>query len=206
MKKYVALPTLLLLAACAGGVRDGTPPAVYDFGMPVARIAAGESWSKLALEIKAPHWLDASGVGYRLAYEDPLKLRDYGGSRWAGAPALLLGQRLRQQLGVASVGGNMAADCLLRFELQEFSQVFDSPQQSRGVLQGSASLIDGKRQLLAERAITIAQPAATPDAHGGVAALVAAGNELGKQLSDWLAGLERSGRLAVCRSGKQEAK
>lgn len=204
MKKYLVLPALLMLAACAVGARNGVPPSVYDFGMPAARLAGDGPWPGLALEIKAPQWLDAPGVGYRLAYEDPFKLRDYGGSHWAGAPALLLGQRLRQQLGVAS--GSMAAGCLLRFELQEFSQVFDSPQQSRGILQGSVSLLDDRRQLLAERVVAITQPAATPDARGGVAALVAAGNELGKQLSDWLAGLGRDGRLKVCRAGGKEMK
>lgn len=200
MKKIAALLAALLLAACAGGGRNAPAPITYDFGVPAARLAADEAWSKLALEIKAPQWFDSPSIAYRLAYEDPLKLRDYAGSRWAGTPAQLLGQRLRQQLGVAGATSNTAVDCLLRFDLQEFSQVFDAPQTSRGLLQGSLSLLDAKRRLLAERPFAIEQSAGSADARGGVAALLAASDELGRQTGDWLRGLEKNGRLGACRA------
>ena len=97
------------------------------------------------------------------------------------------------------MSGNTLSDCLLRVELQEFSQVFDSPQRSRGVLQGSVSLIDVKRQLVAERQLAIEKPAATADAQGGIDALVAASSELGQKIADWLAGLEKASALKSCR-------
>ena len=199
MRNVFVLLSALLLSACVGGARNTPSIAVYDFGLPAARLVADGTWSRLALEVRSPPWFDSLSVDYRLAYEDPLKQREYAGSRWAGAPGILLAQRLRQQLGTVSVTGNTLSLCLLRVELQEFSQVFDSPQRSRGVLQGSVSLIDVKRQLVAERQLAIEKPAATADAQGGIDALAAASTELGQLIADWLAGLEKAGTLKSCR-------
>ena len=199
MKKLSILLAVLLLGACAGGAHNGAPLAIYDFGIPASRPAGDESWSKMALEIKAPSWFDSVNIQYRLAYEDPLKLRSYATSRWAGVPAQLLAQRLRQQLGAAGATSNAAVDCLLRLDLQEFSQVFDAPQQSRGILHGSVSVLDAKRRVVAARHVAVEQPAASGDARGGVVALVGAGDELGRQLADWLATLDKNGSLGSCR-------
>jgi cholesterol transport system auxiliary component len=200
MKRFSILLASLLLCACFGGANNSVPLAVYDFGMPVSRLSSDNAWSKMALEIKAPHWFDSVNVQYRLAYEDPLKLRNYGGSRWAGSPAELLGQRLRQQLGVAGATGNSAVDCLLRLDLQEFSQVFDAPQSSRAVVHGSVSVFDAKRRIVAARQFAVEQPAVSGDARGGVAALVNAGDELGQQLAGWLSELDKSGGFNACRA------
>ena len=190
----------LFLCACVGSIRNAPTAVAYDFGLPAARLVSDGTWSRLALEVKSPPWFDSLYIDYRLAYEDPLKQREYAGSRWAGAPGILLAQRLRQQLGVLSANGNMAVDCLLRVELQAFSQVFNSPQHSNGVLQASVSVVDRKRQLVAERQVVIEKPAATADAHGGVSALVAASDDFGQQMATWLAGLEKSGTLGSCRA------
>ena len=93
----------------------------------------------------------------------------------------------------------MPNTCRLRIELQEFSQVFATPLASHGVLQGQVSLIDGKRRLIAGQALNIERPAPTPDAAGGVQALVQTGQELGRQLAAWLDRLEREGGLKTCR-------
>ena len=187
-----------LLGGCAISPGNGRSPAVYDFGLPSARNGGEGEWPRIALEVVAPPWFDALNVDYRLAYDDPLKQRAYSGSRWAGAPGVLLAQRLRQRLGMATSSGNAAASCLLRFELQEFSQVFDAPTQSRGVLQGTASLIDARKQRIAGRDFLIEQPAASQDARGGVDALVAAGSTLSSQLADWLGALEKSKAMVPC--------
>ena len=187
-----------LLGGCAISPGNGRSPAVYDFGLPSARNGGEGEWPRIALEVVAPPWFDALNVDYRLAYDDPLKQREYSGSRWAGAPGVLLAQRLRQRLGMATSSGNAAASCLLRFELQEFSQVFDAPTQSRGVLQGTASLIDARKQRIAGRDFLIEQPAASQDARGGVDALVAAGSTLSSQLADWLGALDKSKAMAPC--------
>ena len=100
---------------------------------------------------------------------------------------------------MVSTTANSATDCLILVELQEFSQVFDSPQSSRGVLTASVSLIDGKRRVVAERLAVIDKPALGADASGGVQALVAASTEFGRFLSDWLFDLEKNGGLKSCR-------
>lgn len=202
MKKVLILFVALLLSACVGGARNAPPALVYDFGLPAKRLAVEGAWSRLALEVRSPPWIDSRNIDYRLAYEEPLKKREYADSRWASSPGPMLAQQLRQQLGTVSAGGNAAADCLLRVELQEFSQVFDSPLKSHALVQGNVSLIDVRRQLVAERSLTIAHPAATPDANGGVNALVTASTELGQQLADWLASLEKSNTLKSCRTAQ----
>lgn len=179
------LLVLLLLGGCAVGTRNTPPLTVYDFGLPAARLSATESWPRVALEVKSPVWFDSLNIDYRLAYDNPLKQREYADSRWAGAPGVLLAQRLRQQLGTVNESGGSA--CLLRVELQEFSQVFVSPQHSQALLQANVQLLDARRQLLATRQLAVERPAASADAAGGVAALVAAGNEFGEQLAAWLA-------------------
>jgi cholesterol transport system auxiliary component len=201
MNKILILLAASLLSACVGGARNEPPALVYDFGLPAKQLVDEGTWSRLALEVRSPPWIDTRNIDYRLAYEEPLKKREYAGSRWASSPGLLLAQQLRQQLGAVSAGGNAAADCLLRVELQEFSQVFDAPQKSRAVLQANVSLIDTRRQLVAQRQVAIEHQAATPDAHGGVNALVKASAELGQQLADWLASLDKSNTLKSCRSG-----
>lgn len=188
MKRILIL--LLLLAGCAGDARNPLPTAVYDFGLPAARPPAGETWPRLALDVRSPSWFDSLNIDYRLAYDDPLKLREYADSRWAGAPGVLLAQRLRQQLGTVNDGGSSA--CLLRIELQEFSQLFASPRQSRGVVQASVQLFDARRQLLAARQLAVDLAAPSADAPGGVKALVAASNDFGVQLASWLAGIEQA--------------
>ena len=183
-----------LLNGCANA--PGSGAVVYDFGLPAARLPGDERGPRLALEVRSPAWFDSLKVDYRLAYNDPLRQREYSDSRWAANPGVLLGQSLRQQLGVVNA---VAADCVLRVDIQEFSQVFDSPQTSYGVLQADVSLSGPKRQLIAERQVTLRKAAATADAGGGVKAMVTAGAELGQQLSEWLLALGQGSALRSCR-------
>jgi cholesterol transport system auxiliary component len=195
----------LALGGCAGMARDETPAAVYDFGQSAeagsAGLRADALAGRLALEVTAAPWLDGQGIDYRLAYGDPLRRGQYADSRWAAPPALLLAQQLRRQIGFAAADSVTAA-CVLRVELQEFSQVFTLPSASQGVLQGQISLIDGKRRLIAGRAVGIERSAREPDAAGGVQALVEASGELGRQIAGWLDRLESEGRLKGCVPGR----
>jgi hypothetical protein len=102
--------------------------------------------------------------------------------------------------GLVPVTGQTAVSCVLRLELHEFSQLFDTPQRSRAMLQGNATLLDARHRIVAERGVASEQPAATDDARGGVMALVAASEALGRQLATWLNDLEKAGRLRHCRS------
>ena len=203
--KNVLSVLVLLLGGCAGISRDVAPLSVYDFGQ--AERLAGQSGvaktaGRLAVEVRAAPWLDTSAIDYRMDYDDALKRHQYASSRWVGTPATLLGQQLRQQLGVVSVNGGVATDCLLRVELQEFSHVFVSPKTSNGLLQAQVSLIDAKRRQIAALPVSIESPAATADAQGGVKALVLSGRELGMQLGAWLNRLDNANELKACTPGR----
>ena len=202
-KRYKAYAALvvglgLFLSACVGGLRQATPVTVYDFGL-----ASGQSMTEgiagVALEVRSPPWFDSLGVDYRLAYDDQLRPREYANARWAANPGVLLARRLVQQFGASGVVGDVAAACLLRIDLQEFSQVFDSPTASRGVIQARLALVDGKRRTLVERPVTVAVVAKTPDARGGVGALVLAVHDFQQVVGAWLAESRVGGAGLTCR-------
>ena len=83
--------------------------------------------------------------------------------------------------------------------LVRWRQVFDTPEHSRALLQGRASLLDRGRRVVVDRLVDIEQAATTPDARGGVVALVSVSDELGRQLAAWLNDLEKRGTLKGCR-------
>jgi cholesterol transport system auxiliary component len=78
---------------------------------------------------------------------------------------------------------------VLRVQLQEFSQVFDSEQASAAVLRVRAQLSDAGSHgetLVAQQQFTVRRPAATPDAAGGARALAEASAQLADELAAWL--------------------
>jgi len=186
-----------LLAGCALPERP-VRPLVYDFGpgglpdAPADGAAALQPPLALA-EVEAPPALDGTAVLYRLAYADAQQLRPYAQARWSMPPAQLVQQRLREQLGRqgpvlgAADGGGAARE--LRIELEEFSQVFDAPQQSTGLVRLRATLVRtgaGRDRLLAQRSIVVRRAAPTADAPGGVRALTAATDAAVAELARWL--------------------
>jgi cholesterol transport system auxiliary component len=197
--KRVLLVSCLALSACfTAGKRGGDAgPAVFDLGPPAARPSAAAGGPALAVEVRAPYWLDSLGIHYRLAYAEPGRLRDYARARWAAPPATLMQQRLVQQLGLMPVGQG-GAGCLLRIDLDEFSQVFATPQESRGVLLARLAVLDRSRNKLAEQAVKIEKAAPSQDSRGGLAALSAAVAHLGDDIGRWQGELAGGGRLKAC--------
>ena len=84
---------------------------------------------------------------------------------------------------------------LLRLEIVEFSQVFDSASSSNAVVRVRASLIGQDRRggnvLLGQQLFSAQTPAPTADAAGGARAMAVSVNDLATQLSNWL---QRYGR------------
>lgn len=194
----VALLAATMTACVTTGKRGGDAPMVaYDFGLPSQRLAPGTAIVPLALEVRAPYWFDSLGVEYRLLYAEPARLRDYAMARWAGPPSSLMQQRLIQQLGVIPHGQG-GARCLLRIDIEEFSQWFDAPQSSRGVLRGMAVVLDSRRDRMAERPLAIEKKAPTPDSAGGVAALAAAVDQMAGELAAWQGELLAQSKFKVC--------
>jgi len=192
----LAATLLASLAGCALGPEPGPPLVIYDFGVvPAQRDVPVRIRASLSVpDPVSPAWLDSDSMIYRLAYADGAQPRVYSRSRWAGTPTELLSARLRARLaevtgpGLAYSRDGVQGDYVLRVEIDEFSQVFDSPTESRGLLHARATLILGvRRATLAHRAFGIERPAPTADAAGAAAALSLASNDLIDALIDWLA-------------------
>jgi ABC-type uncharacterized transport system auxiliary subunit len=200
MRRILTIVCCLFLAACYGaGKRGGDSAlAIYDFGPPVIedQVAPGRR-GELAVEVRAPLWFDSLGIEYRLLYDEPKRLRDYTRSRWAGPPAQMVQQRLIQQLGLMPAGQGRTR-CVLRVDIDEFIQIFDTPTTSRGVIQGRVQLLDRSRTRLAGYDLRVEKPAASADARGGVAALTVAVDQLAADLLGWEQQLKSSGKAAAC--------
>ncbi|HSN78937.1 MAG TPA: ABC-type transport auxiliary lipoprotein family protein [Rhodoferax sp.] len=194
--KNLLLAALVLLAGCATQ-RPAETAKVYDFGPALLQTAAAGALPGLAtvvlFETQVSPALEVNAVLYRLAYADAQQLKPYALARWSMPPAQLFSQRLRQQLGeqrAVVAPGEAAALFNLRLVLEEFSQVFDSPAQSHGLLRLRATLsqrMAGSETLLAQRSFVVQQPAPSPDAIGAVRALTLASDQAIGQVTAWLA-------------------
>ncbi|MFO0518877.1 MAG: ABC-type transport auxiliary lipoprotein family protein, partial [bacterium] len=179
-RRTVSAACLLLASAAAGGCAIGPsvrpPPRLHDFGLlPEQPVRATRLRALLAVpDPSAPGWLDTPSMLYRFAYVDGAQPQVYSLSRWAAPPAELIGARLRSRLarivepGLASSRDGVAGEYVVRIELEEFSQVFDTPSASRGVLRARATLISGaRRATIAQRAFAFDRPGAGAAGPGG---------------------------------------
>ncbi len=179
---------------------------------PTARIAPV---GLIVGDIEASPALESTAMLYRLAYANPQQLRPYAQARWSMPPAQLLRQRLRARLGeryallnagdrligsaaatTSTTGVGTAAPARaplsLRLELEEFSQLFGTPELSTGLLRLRATLTQASptgEQLIAQRSFTLKRPAPTPDAPGGVQALAEASEAVALEVEAWVAGV-----------------
>ena len=194
MLRAALLLSLALLAGCAIAPQSRDGMASYDFGLPPPDKEPNPRLHHdlVVAAVSAPAWMDNSGIYYRLAYQDATRPQAYAQSRWVKPPAALLGQRLRASIARASQAAvftpadDARAVYTLRLELEEFSQVFDAAEKSRAVVRLRASLIRN-RGVVAQQGFSIEHASATPNAEGGVQALIAASDEVGNSLIDWLA-------------------
>ena len=197
-----AVCALVSLSACALPDKP-VRPSVYDFGAGVESAALTQAAlpATVALaDVEANVALDSTAVLYRLGYADVQQPRPYANARWSMVPALLLQQRLRERLGAQGVvlkpaqagmlrGGEVSSPWVLRVELEEFSQLFSSPQDSVGLLRLRATVTQATPQgdkLLGQRNFSLQRPAPQPDAAGGVRALTAASDAAVDDLLQWL--------------------
>ena len=81
------------------------------------------------------------------------------------------------------------APVVLRIELEEFSQLFESPATSIGLLRLRATALQpsprGER-LLGQRSFIVQRPSPSADAAGGVRALTAATDAVVEEIDQWL--------------------
>ncbi len=180
---------------------------VYDFGpgavAPVASTRIAPLPPLVLGDTDASASLDSTAVLYRLAYSDAQELRPYALARWSMTPAQLLRQRLREHLGqrraVLNAAQGVVADkpaMVLHFELDEFSQLFETAERSSGLVRLRATLGQGGQgveRLLAQRSFVVQRPAASADAAGGVRALTEATDAVVAEIAQWLQQVEGAG-------------
>ena len=188
MKKIVLL-VALLLAGCGTGSKSISSIAYYDLGAvqpaPNNRVVA----SLRSIDVFAVSWLDSSAMQYRLLHAANQRRQNYAESRWVAPPAELLGHALRKRMLSGEAGGA----CRLRVDLDEFAQVFDSAKASRVVLEARVQLVEPTGgEILARRSFSLARPAASADASGGVTAFAGAVEAFSTEMHDWLGGLDRT--------------
>jgi len=201
--RFVAAAVALALAGCAAVPDKPVRATVYDFGPgPTApAVAAVAPLAPIVLaDIESSSALDSSAVLYRLGYSDAHQLQPYAHARWSASPPQLIRQRLREEIGqsrpvldptesaaLARIGPGMPR--VLRVEVEEFSQYFDSPGKSSGLLRLRATLLEntpGGEKLLGQRHIVKREPAPSADAAGGVRALAAATDAAAAEIGQWL--------------------
>ena len=188
-----------LLGGCALPDKP-TRALTYDFGPGALSLAPGARTASLpplvVSEVEASAALDSTAVLYRLAYADVQALRPYAQARWSMPPAQLLRQRLREQLGQGRVVLSSAEGSLpganpwqLRVELEEFSQLFEAPYTSAGLVRLRATVVQTTplgEKLVGQRLVIVQRAAPSADAPGGVRALAAASDAAVLELEQWL--------------------
>lgn len=195
----------VVLTGCAQ-LQPQPRSVVYDFGPGAITNVASDRMAPLPTlvlaDVESPAALDSTAVLYRLGYSDAHQLRPYTQARWSMAPAQLVRQRLRAQLGLrravlqAAQGVGAAKPAMtLHLELDEFSHWFESAQSSSGLLRVRATLAqpDGAvERLVAQRSFVVQRPATSQDAAGGVRALTLATDALIDEMGQWLVQVERA--------------
>ncbi len=179
---------------------------VYDFGPGAIAGLASNRMAPLPTlvlaDVESTAALDSTAVMYRLGYSDAQQLRPYAQARWSMAPAQLVRQRLREQLGqrraVLHAAQGLAAAkpaMTLHLELDEFSHWFETAERSSGLVRMRATLAQsegGIERLLAQRSFVVQRPSGSADAAGGVRALTVATDALIQELEQWLVQVEQA--------------
>ncbi|AYQ27556.1 MULTISPECIES: ABC-type transport auxiliary lipoprotein family protein [unclassified Polaromonas] len=201
---------LILLAAaltgCSGLPDKPTRATMYDFGPGL--LATPPSTRQAPLPPLALDDVSTSGgaldnmaVLYRLGYADAQQLRPYSQARWSMPPAQLVRQRVREKLGqrraVFGAGASVALNrsqnavlpLVLRLDLEEFSHLFSTPNESVGLIRLRATLVEvtpAGEKLVGQRNVIVQRPAPSSDAPGGVQALTAATDAAIEEIDQWL--------------------
>ena len=194
----------LVLAGCGALPDKPSRPAAYDFGPGATAPQAANRMAPLPplalADIEAPNALDGSAMYYRLGYADAQQLRPYAQARWSMSPPQLVMQQVRETLGerralltagegpaVNRTGGKLPN--VLKIELEEFSQLFESPTASVGLVRMRATLVQvttSGESLLAQRSVVVQRPAPSADAPGGARALAQATRAAVEEIAQWL--------------------
>lgn len=187
----------LVLSGCAGASRPAVFPRHYALATAAASVPTTRAPAAATLRVarvSVPAWLDGTGMYYRLAYRADDGIAAYAESDWVAPPADMLEALLRNTLAagagwraVVGPGSPAQSACTLQVRIDDFSQVFASPQDSVGRLVATVTLLDGQSdKVIAQRPFRIEVPAPRADAAGGVAALNRASRQFADAVRAWL--------------------
>ena len=168
---------------------DTAPAPALTSGAPTLAAPSAAPPAVVLADIATGAALDSTAMLYRLAYADVQQLRPYTLARWSMPPAQLLRQRLRDALaarGPVLSPSEGSAPWRVVVELDEFSQVFDTPTTSAAVVQLRATLLRGDLSV-AQQAIGARAIAPSADAAGGARAMATAADNAARQLAAWTA-------------------
>ena len=186
-----ALAMLLAFGVLAAGCA-GNPAAIsdirYDLGPPNPAASAGMQPAVKVLDVTAPDTLESDKLIYRLSYADAQQTASYANSHWTMAPSQLLTQRLRSALssrGTVLTGADGVRAPVLKVDLSQFEQVFDSQSESHAAITARATLTQNGK-VIGQRTFIARAPSSSADAAGGAQALAAASDDLVSQISAWL--------------------
>ncbi|NPT44774.1 ABC transporter [Paraburkholderia sp. 1N] len=191
LSSSAALAMLLAFGVLAAGCA-GNPAALsdirYDFGPPNPAASAGTLPAVKVLDVSASDNLESDKLIYRLSYADAQQTASYANSHWTMAPSQLLTQRLRGALssrGTVLTGADGVRAPVLKVDLSEFEQVFDSQSESHAAVTARATLTQSGK-VISQRTFIARAPSSSADAAGGAQALAAASDDLVAQISAWL--------------------
>lgn len=196
-RSAAVLLVCIALAGCAAPSSSSTVSRTdYTLGEmedlpPLA--GAPEPATLRVARVDAPVHLNSSHIYYRLTYADRSRIASYSRSAWIAPPPVLgrlIQEALAQQGGWRAVIGaeNPArADYTLRLHLMAFRQDFSAREESHALMRLHASLVqDASGEIRGTRLFTFREPAATPDAPGGVDALGRASRACVVAIAEWL--------------------
>ncbi|HEX2825578.1 MAG TPA: ABC-type transport auxiliary lipoprotein family protein [Burkholderiales bacterium] len=202
MLRFFVLCLIAATAGCSINRPDAAQPVSYDLGPQPAytRTNPALPGALLIPQVGAPPWLDEDQIIYRLLYEDGARPQSYSMSRWTAEPAALLTGRLRARFaavsgGVVAPGYGARADYTLRVELEDFSQSFAQPGESRVTLRARASLLATRERKLIAQQVFDVQRRAAPNASGAVKGLTEATDAFVEALVAWT--VQNAGREKV---------
>ena len=187
----------VLLSACAS---KGPQSANYDFGPlpPPQQTTVNNIGAIIVADATGPASLDSERMHYRLLYADARQSRPYAYNQWTSTPLQLVTQRMKARIAqagvkVLSTTDSAASVNLLRLEVDDFAQNFESATQSSGNISLRASVFRSHR-LVDQKTFTRSAPAPSADAAGGARALADASDALAADVLAWLAALPPQGQ------------
>jgi cholesterol transport system auxiliary component len=195
-RHYRGVWVLLILSStgCSFLPQKQPTPAAYDFGPAPALRNDIRPFAVDIESVSAPAWLDSNSIEYRLAYQDEFRRQPYRDSRWVAAPAVLIRQRLAERVARPDISVITATPpILLRLELNEFVQIFDTPTTSQVTIQLRAIVENSTAPTMThERNFIVVRAAPTPDSAGAIRAFALAVDDVVGQALSWCASFAAS--------------